>query len=621
MPVAGGDRRGGGGPESGVPSIPRCGVSSPFRGHMSTKSNAFCIGQSSRLSDQYRIRDHMLAHYNKILTAKAAVDCSAPKSLTKSIKYTDQQRRERLKTVVTRIERDSSRASSSRPNSRESIDSAFQQKDLYDEYANTLRRSPYSDPGVSPTSFMSSPRHFYSSEHAADSRRRHPDHSGASSRMGCGLATRKFQDNREKAYSGDLIEKHSHHFTSKQQPFTPRTLKTPATSALVQSRLYNPPRRKRKEAVREAEVQTDISSFRDRHRAEDQSLFLEEEQVEDQENSFLSEEEVDTDQHQHSISRMSYKELKSPSPIMQKIRSEEEELAYLEFVADVTNEILSLGLFSDRVLDRVFQRHVEENRHHLDEGKMRHLLDILRADLDDEKKPDLFVDPSFSTSRKFTDQFVLPHSIRNGGVGYKDFSLEDFKSKPDPRHLNGKDDEPQLQANVPAGLDEEDNLRPSVSPPCLDRRDLAPNDVQCGQENVKATQQSREGSISLSEDELDTSQQKDHFLSLQNDHEETNSESDDKVQLSEKRSPVDDDLSDDHNGNQRSSSPMGLTDLQVLDHDLKINRESRDLQDLEQSFSEIIQVSKAEDSSVYEDEEKTENFPSDHEDDSDQDDF
>ncbi|XP_073466797.1 spermatogenesis-associated protein 7 [Aquarana catesbeiana] len=623
MPVAGGDRSGGGA-GSRVPSIPRCGVSSPFRGHLSTKSNAFCIGHSSRLSDQYRVRDHMLSHYNKILTAKAAVDCSVPKSMTKSIKYNDQQRRERLKTVVSHIERDSvsSRASSSRPNSRESLDSALQQKDLYVGYDNAHRPFSYSDPGASPISFISSSRHFHSSEHAADMRWRHPDLSGASSRIGStawGTALRKFQDNREKTYSGDLIEKHAQHFTSKQRPFTPRTLKTTAKSALAQSRFYTPPRRKRR-GVREAEVQTDLSSFRGRHGAANRNPPLDGEQVEDPENSLLSEEEDDTDQHRHSASRMSYDELKSPSPTMQRIHSEEEELAYLEFVADVTNEILSLGLFSDRIIDRVFERHLEENRHRLDVGKMRHLLGILRADLDskDEKKLDLFVDYNFSTSRNFKDPFVLPYTMKNHGLLSQDFSVEDYKAT-NLRYLDGKDNGPQLNDNVQTGLDEEDNPGPSSSLTCLGERDLDHNNVLSGQEDFEATRQSTEAVLPLPEDELDTSQQKDDFLYLQDDHEETHSESQDNNQLSEKMSSEDEVLLEDNDGNLSSFSQMGLTDPPELEHDLKSTHELKDLEDLEQSFSEIIQVSKAEECSVRE--EETENVPSNHENDSDQDDF
>ncbi|NWH22435.1 SPAT7 protein, partial [Grus americana] len=59
----------------------------------------------------------------------------------------------------------------------------------------------------------------------------------------------------------------------------------------------------------------------------------------------------------------------------------EEELLYLAFIEDVTNEILSLGLFSDRVLEQLFECHVQENKNRLDESKMRHLLDVLKADL------------------------------------------------------------------------------------------------------------------------------------------------------------------------------------------------------------------------------------------------
>ncbi|NXX60537.1 SPAT7 protein, partial [Scopus umbretta] len=59
----------------------------------------------------------------------------------------------------------------------------------------------------------------------------------------------------------------------------------------------------------------------------------------------------------------------------------EEELLYLAFIEDVTNEILSLGLFSNRVLEQLFECHIQENKNRLDESKMRHFLDILKADL------------------------------------------------------------------------------------------------------------------------------------------------------------------------------------------------------------------------------------------------
>ncbi|KFQ79950.1 Spermatogenesis-associated protein 7, partial [Phaethon lepturus] len=58
-----------------------------------------------------------------------------------------------------------------------------------------------------------------------------------------------------------------------------------------------------------------------------------------------------------------------------------EELLYLAFIEDVTNEILSLGLFSNRVLEQLFECYIQENKNRLDESKMRHLLDLLKADL------------------------------------------------------------------------------------------------------------------------------------------------------------------------------------------------------------------------------------------------
>ncbi|NWR14457.1 SPAT7 protein, partial [Emberiza fucata] len=59
----------------------------------------------------------------------------------------------------------------------------------------------------------------------------------------------------------------------------------------------------------------------------------------------------------------------------------EEELLYLTFIEEVTNEILRLGIFSSRVLDQLFKCHIEENKNRLDEGKMRQMLEVLKSDL------------------------------------------------------------------------------------------------------------------------------------------------------------------------------------------------------------------------------------------------
>ncbi|CAJ0959496.1 unnamed protein product [Ranitomeya imitator] len=360
---------------SRVPSIPRCGVSSPFRGHLSTKSNAFCIGQSSRLSDQYQIRDHMVIHYNKILSAKAAVDCSVPKSLIKSVKHSDQRRRERMKKEVAQLERTSSHsAASSRPCSRDSTDSIILRKDYNDPHSHPRRHSPYSDPGP-----IYTPLPLQSPGHTGKLHDWHPEcyrlHSGLSHATAW-TSPCKFQDNQSKTYSGDLLEKHSHHFTTKERPFTPRTLKTQAKSALAQSRYYTPPRRKTRRTA--SETQTDISRLV--YRLLEKSIV----QLDVQNKGCVLQlysnkvpkvfdtycERRRAIPHQSEIC-----ELKSSA--IRKIHSEEEELSYLKFVADVTNEILTLGLFSDRVVERLFQRHLEENRHRLDEVRAAELLSVL----------------------------------------------------------------------------------------------------------------------------------------------------------------------------------------------------------------------------------------------------
>ncbi|XP_026568555.1 spermatogenesis-associated protein 7 isoform X2 [Pseudonaja textilis] len=380
-------------------TIPRYGLASPFKGHLSTKSNAFCIDSSSRrLSNQYLIRDHMAVHYNKILSAKAAIDCSLPKSRLNSIKFSDQQQREKLKKEVEKCEkemissqqvsRSSSRESrrllsatytkptpthSSEPEDKEPLRAPCEQQCGLDsllipeKQSAILQRKEKNNKSIAPKISTLS---IESSDSSISSLQKlHSRVSCSSSDTTASKHSSKAQTPDSKACSGDLLDKHSQHFTNGQQPFTPRTLKSDAKSFLSQYRYYTPARRKVRENLRqhmEAETQTEISSFQDKSEAaEKENLPSFQKITKEVEDSQFSNE-------QKSDEMKTVSQLSSPR---------EEELRYLNFIQDITDEILKLGLFSNRALERLFERHVELNKNHLNKNKMRHLLEILKVDL------------------------------------------------------------------------------------------------------------------------------------------------------------------------------------------------------------------------------------------------
>ncbi|XP_068802840.1 spermatogenesis-associated protein 7 isoform X2 [Struthio camelus] len=424
--------------------IPRCGPASPFKGHLSTKSNAFCIDSSQSLTNQYLIRDHLMFHYNKILSAKAAVDCSVPRSRLTSVKLADQQRREKMKKKLARCEKEMSEGkNASRSSSRESgrLLSSSLGKDLganavswsytakqfeYTQYESSFLHHIVSSleaedhdhlfPCAQRAQYLSRTRsppgehglvHSSPVKYARKDSRNTSNASNSSSSVSisrplrkqsgisCSCSTDSFvgvshsqrhQEANSKTYSGDLLDRHSDFFTDSRKPFTPRTLISDAKSFLSQYRYYTPARRKRKNRRKQqvdAETQTDVISFPCADKASDRKAMTEHQKTtakaEDKRHT-VDKPERTTAALQYSFPRATPMYSEQPSA-RREIQSEEEELLYLTFIEDVTNEILKLGLFSNRVLEQLFECHIQENKHHLDENKMRHLLGVLKVDL------------------------------------------------------------------------------------------------------------------------------------------------------------------------------------------------------------------------------------------------
>ncbi|XP_017204957.3 spermatogenesis-associated protein 7 isoform X1 [Oryctolagus cuniculus] len=392
-----------------TPVLPRYGPPSLFKGHLSTKSNAFCTDSSSlRLSTLQLVKNHMAVHYNKILSAKAAVDCSIPVSMTASIKYADQQRREKLKKDLTRCEKEfkltkKAMQANSKNNSKSFLNtirkpSGEPQKDVFIEKVNgfsSLAKSLVSSTEGLHLSLPKSDNDLASgSEKNCRSALSCMDYAASGPRKSCSgplhgrrprssfANSHRFQLVISKAPSGDLLDKHSELFSNKQLPFTPRTLKTEAKSFLSQYRYYMPARRRKDftDQQVEAETQTEFSSFHSGFEtAKTKNLTNSEGNIQ-QASSCLT---CDTTREKSPVP------LKGPGRTWDVMKGDavqhsspsEEELLYLSFIEDVTDEILKLGLFSNRFLERLFEQHITQNKHHLEEEKMRQLLHGLKVDL------------------------------------------------------------------------------------------------------------------------------------------------------------------------------------------------------------------------------------------------
>ncbi|XP_060274449.1 spermatogenesis-associated protein 7 isoform X4 [Ovis aries] len=379
--------------------LPTFDPSCLFKGHLSTKSNAFCTDSSSlRLSSLQLVKNHMAVHYNKILSAKAAVDCSVPLSMSASIKYADQQRREKLKKELARCGRELKFTKTTvHPKSHsKSLLNTLQKPSGEPQDENGLLIEEVNEfPSFTQSPVISSERlslpksqnvltncteknsscSMSSMDYAASGSKK-PSSGTSYGRgpRGTFPGSQKFQLVISKAPSGDLLDKHSEHFSNRHLPFTPRTLKTEAKSFLSQYRYYTPARRKKNFTNRriEAETQTELSSFKS--------------DFETVEIKNATDSEMNIRQASGCVSDGT-KGRRAPLPLQghellwDKMRDGALQCSSSRAVCQYSLQPPSGRKVYSEFLERLFERHIKQNKHHLEEEKMRRLLHVLKVDL------------------------------------------------------------------------------------------------------------------------------------------------------------------------------------------------------------------------------------------------
>ncbi|XP_051941343.1 spermatogenesis-associated protein 7 [Hippocampus zosterae] len=409
------------------------------------KSSPFSPHSSSRWA-QALITDHMMSHYKRIYSAQSVIDTSVPKSLKQSVKYSDRMRQERLK----KGGRPQSAHLLSHRNSRASCYSAHSRCSMQSEYRPYLcsRNSMHSAPGFSssfhakevpsPTKATPKNHHHHHRPHSAAElkfRNQEPtSHGRPAASYLCASSEpnflKAFRDPVQKTYSGDLLEKHSQHFTQ-DKPFTPKMLKSEKSSYLSSYRYYRAPG-----GAHPVQDLEDLKLEKRATTAQHTPELVEPPQEINKEHQLAEGDHTGTysitPKQQTNKNRdydpFDYSTRFSFEGVNMSPSAEDEELMYLEFINDVTEDILSRGSVSDRVLNRVIQRHIDMNLQRLDEAKMRHLLDILRNNLDEPSAPSSYSE-ELGKKDLLESLLVLPESTLEQVKTEVDNSFSDHVSK------------------------------------------------------------------------------------------------------------------------------------------------------------------------------------------------
>ncbi|XP_069464668.1 spermatogenesis-associated protein 7-like [Ambystoma mexicanum] len=396
--------------------IPKYSMMGPFRGHMSLKSSPFHPGSSCKLSTQYIIQDHMATHYRRVLTAKAAVDSSAPNSLQTSIKYKDQKKKEQLIAAVGNYKKEILRIRSTSPlysrsvspksprwpsNEQDSLILSETARDVLstqeEEHMPIQKRSSRntSPVAIARDTVQSIVRRSVSpSERSRRSMTVVPSTARSTRSLlhMNSLRTKKpFQDPQTKTYSGDLIDKHSNWFSAVKKPFSPRTLKKSAKPWLSKYKYYSSPKKgSSNDHLSSRNAEEYHYSPTETYRSL-QEMYLK--TYEDENYLKPMKQEEDGLQPKRNYSHRS------------QLLEKEEELKYLQFLLEVTEDIVTRGYCSSKVMNDVFREQLKSRRRDLDEVKMKKYF------------------------RELTDQFTN-HSELDFSISYNGYQHNDSDIQP-----------------------------------------------------------------------------------------------------------------------------------------------------------------------------------------------
>ncbi|XP_077148335.1 spermatogenesis-associated protein 7 homolog isoform X2 [Ranitomeya variabilis] len=339
--------------------IPKYSMSGPFKGHMSMKSSPLLPGSSCSLSTQFLIQDHMSTHYRKLNSAKAAVDSSAPRSLSCSIKYRDQQNKERLLRAVEKFKKELQQMCATSHHHSQSNFPEEGRVDYGHEKTQVEEKGKHSSTRKA-RSQTTSPV-LTAREVVGNKEEEHGDVKPRTS-VNQSLQRKKkpYNNPQKQTYSGDLLDKHPRSFTKAKKPFKPRLLKNPSQSFLSKYRYYTAPGKKISQKaspqVNHEDKTKEYRSMEDVHLPMKPIILATRSRAENQWNMAEN-----------------YKE---------------EDLKYLRFLEEITNDIILRGCRSDSAMELVFQDHLHRKQPDIDPVKKKILVEELRDELERSVKAD-----------------------------------------------------------------------------------------------------------------------------------------------------------------------------------------------------------------------------------------